>query len=266
MKALVIATLLTLIVPETSSAAETGGQNIIVEVLSEKTPMNYSGPKNNGGEATRLVKAILTAADIQFDIKFIPWKRVYRKVLDEPNRLVYPLAKTSKRLNLFEWVGQITPVHYYLFKLNSRQALKAMPIAEVKAMKVGVVNQHAHHEYLIAEGFTRLRPVNNSLLNVKKLKVGRVDLLAMSSAGLRSLCEAESLNCKDFVPLIKLKGISTGLFLAYSKGSDKLLIERTKDSYNRLVASGEFDRIMGDRANRQYQDIFLDAFANSPDF
>ena len=71
------------------------------------------------GEATRFTEAVLQRAGIGYELQYLPWRRAYRYVSSEPGVLIYPLARSEPREESFQWVGQLIPVNYYLFRLKS---------------------------------------------------------------------------------------------------------------------------------------------------
>ena len=68
--------------------------------------------------------------------------------------------------------------------------------------------------------------------------LGRIDLFPVSDGGLQPFCEAHSLDCSVFVPVLKLEEISGALYVALNRGSDTIQFERLKAAYARLVERG----------------------------
>lgn len=245
------------------SSALSYGSLPSIEVLTERTPITFRSPNNLGdGQATRLVHAVLADTGLDYELTYIPWKRVYRRGLQQSNVVVFPLARTPNREESFHWLGMITPVHYYLFGLAERDDINVTDLEQAKKLKVGVVNQHAIHQYLLRKKFLHLQEVNSALFNIRKIKINRIDLFSMSSAGLVRRCEQEKIDCKMFKPVVKLNGISNGLYMALSIGSAKEVAEKIERSYLKIVSEGRYDTIMGERANDKDNDRFLSAFSH----
>lgn len=245
-----------------SSSAYLYGSLPSIEVLTERTPITYRSPNNLGdGQATRLVHAVLADTGLDYELNYIPWKRVYRRGLQQSNILVFPLARIPNREASFHWLGMITPVHYYLFALTERDDITITHLDQAKKLKVGVVNQHAIHQYLLRKQFHQLQEVNSALLNIRKIRINRIDLFPMSSAGLVRRCEQEKIDCKMFKPVIKLSGISNGLYMALSINSSEEVAQKIEHSYNNIVSNGRYQAIMGERANDKDKDRFLAAFS-----
>ena len=228
-----------------------GAQQIAdLEVLTEQTPFTTAEPhNNNSGEATVFVKQVLNQANIEYNISFIPWKRSYQYAQVEPNILIYPLARTEQREKDFIWIGNIIPVSYFLFKLKSRNDISLKAISEAKSYSIGVVNKHAHHEFLISKGFTKFQTVNNSTQNLSKLLLGRIDLFPLSSGGLEPLCAKLEVDCAQIIPAIALENFSDGLYIALSNGSDPAIKEKLEIAYEAQITSPEYISLFSHRLN-----------------
>ena len=207
-----------------------------IEVLTEPTPFTLLDTVNaGGGEATRFVKQVLDHAEIGFDISYVPWKRSYRRALRTSDVLIYPIARTEHREKQFIWVGRIIPISYFLFKLKNRKDIQLDIITQAKNYSIGVVNDHAHHEYLIEKGLTNFQAVNSSEQNLRKLLLGRIDLFPLSSGGIKPLCTQLEIDCSQIVPVMALEDFSDGLYMAFSLDSNPAIVERAQSSYQQIV-------------------------------
>lgn len=226
----------------TAKGAET------IEVLTEATPFTVIRPDEaHTGEATIFVKNVLARANFVSDIQYTPWKRSYQYALNQPNVLIYPIARTNEREEQFEWVGSIIPVSYFLFKLKARDDIDLEEVDDAKQYTIGVVNKHAHHEYLGSKGFDNFQAVNNSEQNLRKLLLGRIDLFPLSSGGLFPLCKQVKIDCSQIVPVIALEDFSDGLYMAFSKNSDADAVQRMKQAYLEERNTPGYERLFANR-------------------
>jgi polar amino acid transport system substrate-binding protein len=217
-------------------------------VLTEETPFTKTDINDkSGGEATDFVRAVLEHAQIDYQLQYLPWRRTYSRALNEPEILIYPLARSPDRENDFHWIGRLIPVNYYLFKQKTRTDISVTDLDKAKPYRIGVVNYFVQHEYLTAKGFTNLQPVNRNLQNVRKLLLGRIDLFPISEGGLISICERHNIDCNQFQPVIKLQGISDYLYLAFGPDSDPELVRRARASFQALKDSGLHSTIFARR-------------------
>lgn len=223
-------------------------QHPFIEVLTEATPftLQHSLSKKQG-EATTFVESVLAKAGINNTITYTPWRRSYQHALSKPNVLIYPIARTELRENDFIWVGNIIPVNYFLFKLKSRRDIQLNQIDQAKQYSIGVVDHHAHHEYLISKGFSELQVVNSSSQNLNKLLLGRIELFPMSSGGLLPLCQQTKIDCNLIEPVISFEDFSNGLYMAFSKDSDPSMVQKVKDAYSQVRSSPVYGELFSYR-------------------
>lgn len=209
-----------------------------LRVLTEESPftMHSEQPSSDNetpisGEATLFVDRVLQRANITHQTEFIPWKRAYQISSQRPNTLLYPVARTMQREANFHWVGSISPIRYFFFKLKSRPDISLNQLSDANNYNIGVVNKHANHEYLVSRGFKQFETVNSNAQNLKKLLLGRIDIMPMSSSGLAPLCDQINADCSLIVPALALDDFSDGLYMVLSKDSDKSLVEAIQKSY-----------------------------------
>ncbi len=219
-----------------------------IDVMTEATPFTLrQQPVERDGEATLFVKAILDRAGIDYTFSFTPWKRSYRYAQTRDSILIYPIARTTSRASEFVWVGKIIPIKYYLFKLRSRTELQLTDIEQAKALNIGVVNDHVHHEYLLSEGFKNIQPVNSSAQNLRKLLLNRIDLFPISAGGLLPLCAQLNFDCTLLEPALALEDFSDGLYMAYSLNTDPSIVKKTVQAYQELIGSDFYEALFADR-------------------
>lgn len=222
-----------------STAAFTHGADEAITLVTEKSPFTQvSNDESSLGEATQFIQRVLDEAQLSYELQYLPWRRAYEFVSSRPRVLIYPLAKSKQREARFQWVGELIPVNYYLFKLRSRNDITIKSLDDARQYRIGVVNYHVHHEYLLSENFTGLQPVNNNIQNIKKTLLGRIDLFPISDGGLTPVCEQENIDCSQFEPVFKLEDISGGLYMAYSLETPNEIVQATRAAYQKLHDNG----------------------------
>ena len=220
-------------------------------LLAEASPFTLKADNTgNGGEASAFIERLLNDSQLDYQLRFEPWKRAYLKAQTSTNVLIYPIARGASREEQFQWIGQLIPVTYYLFRLTARTDISINSLEDAKKWRIGVVNEHIHHQHLKDRSFTNFQPVNSNYQNVQKALLGRIELFPMSDGGMMQLCNRGDINCSSFKPVLKLDGISNGLYLAASNDSDEVMIEKLIISYQSLVNSGQHEKILRQRLLR----------------
>lgn len=143
-----IVALVVLLLPVSSLA----NQNKL-QVVTELSPPYQTLIKNEvSGSATQMVKALLAESDLTSSIHMYPWARAYGKAMSEPNTLIYSIAKSEKRKDLFHW---LMPVAYYKFglvALSERHDLDLSSLSEVSNFVLAVQRNDIAHNWAIDYG------------------------------------------------------------------------------------------------------------------
>jgi polar amino acid transport system substrate-binding protein len=217
-----------------------------VQIVTEDGyPLQYMQGQRIVGAGTELVERVMKQAGLTYTIQMYPWARAYRLAQSAKNVLIYSMTRTPQRESQFKWVGEVLPLNYHLFRLKDRPEVAPSSLEAAKAYKVGVVRQDVIHQYLAFEGFPMLEPVATPRQNFKKLLAKRVDLIPYDFAMLHFICKEIKVDRYRFEPVIPLREISTGLYMAFSIHSDDAIVDRAKAAYLDLKRSGTYDEIMG---------------------
>jgi polar amino acid transport system substrate-binding protein len=214
-------------------------------VTEDGYPLQYMQNRQIVGPGTELVETVMQQAGLTYTIRMYPWARAYMLAQRAKNVLIYSMTRTPQRESQFKWVGEILPLNYHLFRLKDRSEVMPSSLEAAKAYKVGVVRQDVVHQYLECEGFPELEPVASSHQNFKMLLAKRVDLAPYDFAMLHFFCKEIKVDCNQLKPVIPLREISTGLYMAFSIQTDDAIVERAKTAYLNLRRNGTYDEIMG---------------------
>jgi len=216
----------------------------ITVVTENSPPLQEMNGKRVAGVATKFVEAVLKKADLSYEIKMYPWVRAF-SMMDQPNVLIYSMARTKARESQFKWVGELRPIKYYLFRLKSRPEIAPQSIEEAKKYRIGVLRQDIVHQYLKREGFPLLDEVAKVELNFTKLFNNRVELVPYSDRLIPSFgCNDLNIDCKKLEPALLLEDISFGLYLAFSDKTDDKVVEKARKAFQALKQDGTYQKIM----------------------
>lgn len=221
---------------------------IFLTVYTEESyPLNYTDSEAENypiaGYATELIRAILDHAAIDFKIEMVPWGRAIQAIDNRENVVVYSMTRSIERENKYLWIGQILPLDYYLYGLKSNLEMLPKTLEDAKALNVGIVRGDVTGDYLIANGFNGLTYVSEPSSNLQMLKRGRIDLFPFNSQGVGPMIEKNDFDPAEFVGVVRLDTISTGLYFALSSQTNPVVFQRLQASYNAIVDGGEYDRI-----------------------
>lgn len=222
------------------------GQAQTLHVVTEATPYTYLLDGKVAGPVTKVVELSLQRAGVEdYDLSLYPWARSYDMALNEPNVLIYLIARTAAREDQFHWAGEIMKIQYHLYRLKRKgKAFRVTNLESVKHHTIGVMRDDVRYQFLRAKGFTRLVVSAQSVDNFKKLLNGQVDLVPLTSDDATSLCKETQFDCAGLERVLTMDEASTGLYMAYSRSTPVALVQRTRLAFDKLKAEGQLRRIL----------------------
>ncbi len=216
-----------------------------VRAVTEATAYVYLQDNKVAGPATEVVEKTLATANIKdYKVNIYPWARAYDMALTEPNVLIYLIARTPEREYQFQWVGELTQVRYFLYKLKERTDIAAPNLDAARNYMIGVMRNDTRHQYLKKEGFSRLVLSSNVAENFAHLLNHQVDMVPLSEIGAATQCKQANFDCTGLEKLLALEATNTGLYMAYSNSTPPELVSRTQAAFEQLRGNGTVRRIM----------------------
>lgn len=211
------------------------GQAEPIEVVTETSSYVTSDGARVAGAGTAFVEAVLQAAGIsEYNIAIYPWARAYDMALQQPNVLIYLLARTPERENQFKWVGEYTQAEPVLYALQGREDIVVQSIAGARPYRIGVIREDMRHRYLVENGFSRLVVSSQNLENLRKLLSGQVDLVPMPEREARVLCAEAGIDFSQLRAVMSMPDLASDLYLAFSRGTDDALVARAREGFARV--------------------------------
>ncbi len=216
-----------------------------IRVVTETSSYAYQRGDRVEGPATEVVeKTLLAAGQTDYQVRLYPWARAYDMALNEPDVLIYLLARTPAREQQFKWAGEIKKIQYHLFRLRERSHINVKSLADAKNYTVGVVRDDVRQQFLQGKGFTRLAVSAQWIDSFNKLIQQQVDLVPLADDGANLLCAEAHFDCTRLEKVWTLDEISTGLYMAYSMATADSTVQKTRAAFDRLKADGTVRRIM----------------------
>jgi len=215
-------------------------------VLTESLP-RYQYRTDNGeitGYGVSLVKEVLKRAGLPDEIKMLPWERAYRTTLVKKNVMLFSMVRTRERENLFKWIGEVDQLHYSFFGLKSRNNLIIKSIEEAKHHRIGVHKESFAHKKLKQTGFLNISSNGSYRQLLAMLNGDRFDLIFAPKVPLQAMLANPKYKSAELHEVFPFKKINQKLFIAVSKSTDEVLVEKLKRAYEDVVNSGDKARLM----------------------
>lgn len=209
-------------------------------VTEEFAPYSYLDHGKVGGYATEVLEAALAHAGVDYRVQIYPWARAFQMARTQPNVLIYSIVRTPEREQQFQWIAQLAPRSVYLYKLKSRSDIKAHTVDELRRYRIGanrgdVVEEQLHHlglnVDLAAQDETSLR----------KLVVGRLDMMVASERMLQDLCQRIQVRCAQLERVMPMPGLGD-YYVAASLGTPSATVQAVRGALDKLRSSGAMQR------------------------
>lgn len=153
-----------------------------LRILAENiAPVNFLKDGEWTGSTAEIVKEIVRRRELTSRIEPIPWARGYKIAQEEPNVVLFSMARTPERESLFQWVGPVCLFRSGFYApVNSKVVIRSIDEAR-HVGSIGTYRDDVRETYLLQEGFTNLDSTNSNQSNLRKLLNGRIDLWATSN-------------------------------------------------------------------------------------
>lgn len=227
-------------------------REMIIVSTEEWPPFNFTMENGEvGGIATKIVKAALNEAGVDYKIEVYPWARAVYMTMKNPNVMIYTIFRSEQREKKFQWICPITPPNYYYFyRLKTRTDITVESLEDAKKYMTGVMRNDMSHEFLVKNGFKekkQLEVVSREELNIKMLFKARNDLIVQSEFSLLERMKKLGLSYDKLEKVfLAYKGNAESNCMAFGLKTPKSLVEKIRKALEKVTAEGAVDSAMKD--------------------
>ena len=216
----------------------------IIIYTEDQPPLNFYLPDEDKmtGFATDIVKEILLRIDSDAQIKRLPWARAYFYMErgDKDNMFLYGMARTKIRENKFKWVGPIAMKKAFLFAKKSSN-IKINNLEEAKSFKyIGTKRKDSKEQYLKNKGFTNTDPSVTWDQALKKLMIGRIELIIFTDLDLPILAKRVGANTDEIEVVLEL--YKYPVYIGVSKATSDKMVQKWQNALNSIKEDGTFEK------------------------
>lgn len=224
-------------------AAATHAQPI--KVVTEDSSYTYLQDGKVGGPATEIVEMSLKRAGLtDYRVSLYPWARAYDMALQEPSTLIYLIARTPAREAQFQWAGEFMRIQYHLYKLRDRNDVVVNDLSDAKRYAVAVMRDDVRQQYLQSRGFDKLVVSARNSDSLRMLLDRKVALLPLPENDVARFCKEAHVDPAALQKVLTLDEMTTGIYMAYSRGTPEEIVKRTRAAFDKLKADGTVARLM----------------------
>lgn len=222
------------------AAAPAAGAARVTLLTEENAPFNFTEGGVLKGLAVDLIVAAMKEAGLPVgpaEIQVLPWARAYDTAQNLPGTMLFSMARTQERENLFAWVGPICKAQIGLVAPRARGIRVAAP-AELRAYTIATVRDGAPEQLLVKAGVPEqsLDRGNGIEANLKKLLAGRVDMVAFNIPAVMFNLSRMGADPADFSVVYVLRELD--LHYAFHKATDPKILKAVQGALDRIRESG----------------------------
>ena len=161
-----------------------GPENSPMETLSFYTeqlpPYNYRENGTLKGCSLDLLEAVTAKMGTQIrreEVHLVPWEEGYRAALSGNNTVLFTMARTPARENLFKWAGPISSEQYVLFA-GRDTTIRIENHEDLRGLRIGVIAGDAAVQQLLDAGVDEKHLITGHTVSdlITKLTANEIDL------------------------------------------------------------------------------------------
>ncbi|MBV2128020.1 substrate-binding periplasmic protein [Arsukibacterium indicum] len=199
------------------------------------------------GYSTRLVKAILSQAGISATIEIYPWARAYRMALQQPDTLIYNIARTVERESQFQWIGPVATYRLGFVKLAHRQDIQLKSLTEAQQYSIAVQRHDVAETFLKQNGFgqpDQLVLAADITESWQLLLHGKVDLIIDDPMALAAMAAHFAIEPAYVKFEFAIKELEQQTYLAANKTMPAQMVNALQQAHQKVADSELFKKVM----------------------
>lgn len=199
-------------------------------------PYNYVEDGVYKGAGFDQMVLILKDTGIPYSVELMPWARAYAMAQLNTPTCVFSTAHTPERDPMFKWVEPLS-LDRSIMTARKGSGVHVDNLEQARRYRVGTQRDDYTQAFLEKHGFTEIDLASSLDLTLKKLEIGRIDLVPLSEKFFHDLVGRG-------YPLEQQFVMTQQTFaLACSKSVPDAQIAKMQASLNRLIASGQQQEI-----------------------
>lgn len=210
-------------------------------ILVENDPYQVNEKGEPFGAAIDVCKEIMKKVGLKPTMQVIPWARGYKQAIEGPNTLLILGARSEEREKLFKWLGPIDRDAIILYaKKGSGYHFTSLDDAK-KVPKIGCVRGTVEDQLLTKLGFKNLDLSDDQINAMKKLMLGRVNLLPIGLVSVKAISESAGYSIDDLEQTTVIQ--DTKYYYLVSKDVSDATLAILQKALDDLKADGTFNAL-----------------------
>lgn len=216
-------------------------QTPLTILTEDYPPLSFAAGDSISGYAADVVASIQTVLKINYKPILVNWDDAYKRVISEPNIVLFSMDRTPEREELVHWIGPLgeNKTFFYVYKDSPLQTITLEEAKKLKA--IATTTNWFSEQYLKNQGFDNLVSSPKPSDSIKQLVTGRVELSVFSELTFPKIAEDAGYVPDDFRPILEL--MSSSYYIAISKGTDPKVIADWTKAFEQIKADGTLEKL-----------------------
>jgi polar amino acid transport system substrate-binding protein len=215
-----------------------------IRVVTEYLPP-YQIIKADGnldGFSTDVIKAIFKQTNKTPSFEVMSWARAFSIASSEQNVMIYSIARTKERSDLFHWIGTLTKEKLYFWGLKSKFNWEITSEALLKNCSITASKFSNIDEYLSAANFSNIYYITLEEQSMKMLYSKRIDLLIDTELNAKARAKKLGFDFNKLRKIYEVNELNNELSIALSRQSNPELVLQFQQAYKDIVSQGLIEK------------------------
>lgn len=214
-------------------------------VVTEILPPYQFYQKDNvlSGFSVEVLDALFKITADDTELQVLPWARAYRTALNQPNTLIFSLARSLSREKLFIWGGKLTTENIYAWGLKQKFETPVTHLEQLREYKIAIANSTSTYQYFKQQEYPDIYEIVSQEQGLKMLYLNRVDVITGTKNALEASVKKLNLDFSKLKIILPITPVNLDLYFAFSLNSDDDIVKRYRDAYEEIVNSGTLTKL-----------------------
>ena len=194
---------------------------------SDFPPYSFYAESQPHGVAVGKVQKLFEKLGHKPDIEIYPWARAYSMVQNTPGAVLFSVARTPEREDMFVWIGAIIDFDVHIYRRADRTDIRLNSENDFAKYTFAGLIKDVKTDYLKKRGVS-MHEVPNEEAAFKMLNLGRIDLVASDKNAAEFRMAELGISGQDVVPAYRIQSLSKPLYLIAHKDTDPELIKQLR--------------------------------------
>jgi len=213
---------------------------VVTEYLEPYQTKNSDG--SVGGFSTEVIHELFKITGDQADINVLPWARAYLTAKNKPNVLIYSIARTNFRENMFHWIGEFHKTQLYFWGLK-KNFTEEFTLKQLQHLRVSVSRDSNVAEYLKQQNFSAIYQTIKEEQSLPMLFLDRVDLVIATQLTMKTRAKKLNLDFNKLQRLQELSSLDNSLNAAFNTKTPPDVVDKYKKAFQKLKSNGKLKSI-----------------------